>query len=156
MISRQIVTTVVSAVLLASLHLSAQAPPTSAISGIVVDQTGGVLVGARVDLLNSSDTPANTVTTDPSGAFRFEGVAPGTYNVRTVLDGFRLTNVRIAVGNNTSARPLRVTMPLASVQQEITVSNLPGERDAFGERRDWRHAVVRGAVQRNAGCRSLQ
>jgi hypothetical protein len=123
---KQRIVPVVSAVILAAAVRSAgQSPPGPAVAGIVVDQTGGVLVGAQVDLLTSSDAPAQTASTDSSGAFRFERVVPGVYNVRATLDGFRITNTRVTVSASAGAqRALRITMPLASVQQEITVSNL--------------------------------
>jgi hypothetical protein len=122
-IKRHLVPALVSVVvLITAIHTSAQTPA-PAVAGVVVDQTGGVLVGARVELLTSSDSLAQTIVTDSTGAFKFERVAPGTYNVRATLDGFRATAVRVTVGAS-SPRPLRMTMPLASVQQEITVSNL--------------------------------
>ena len=92
-------------------------------SGVVLDQTGGVLVAARVELLLSSNSVSQTLMTDSAGAFKFDAVPSGTYSVRASLDGFRTTTVRVTVGA-TSPRPLRVTLPLASVEQSITVSNV--------------------------------
>jgi carboxypeptidase family protein len=103
----------------------AQSSPASsgtAVTGVVLDQTGGVLIGAQVELVNSSRTSVQTGVTDKSGTFRFERVAPGSYEVRCTLDGFKTTNVRVSVGTNTP-KALRVTMPLAAVTQEVTVSN---------------------------------
>jgi Carboxypeptidase regulatory-like domain len=114
---------VVSISLLGPLHLAAQTSARPAISGVVVDQTGGVLVGALVELLTTSDSTTQSIVTDSTGAFRFEGVASGTYNVRVSLDGFRTTVTKVTA-TASPPRLLRVTMPLASVKQEITVSNL--------------------------------
>ena len=47
---------------------------------------------------------------------------PGAYDVRTTLDGFKTTSVHVNVGAS-APKPLRVTLPLAGVKQEITVSN---------------------------------
>jgi hypothetical protein len=93
------------------------------VTGTVVDQTGGILIGASVDLLSTPDNAVQSGTTDPNGSFKFEKVPAGSYSVRARLDGFAPTSVRVSV-TNSPTRPLRITMPLASVQQEVTVSNL--------------------------------
>ena len=108
--------------LLAAPGAFAQVPSVAALAGVVVDQTGGVLVGVQVDLLSSSGTSVQSTLTDQSGSFHFERLPPGAYDVRSTLEGFKPTSVRVTMGRN-SPRPLRVTMPLAAVQQEVTVSN---------------------------------
>ncbi len=124
MIQRCLFPGLVSAIVfVTAVYTTAQTPAVPAVGGVVADQTGGVLVGARVELLTSSDSPSQAALTDATGAFRFDRVIPGAYSVRATLDGFRATTVRVTVGTS-SPRPLRITMPLASVQQEITVSNL--------------------------------
>src|SRR5437588_9638071 len=114
------------AVLLAVLAVrgvDAQRPATVSITGIVVDATGAVLPNAAVDLAPSNGAPAST-TTDAGGAFRFERVPPGRYDIRVTFEGFRATTVHLTVGNRSPA-PVRITLPLAELKQEITVSNTP-------------------------------
>jgi len=110
--------------LLSADHLLAQSAP-PAISGAVVDQTGGILIGATVELIARSNSVVQTQRTDGSGQFRFGDVAAGTYDVRTALDGFKPMDTKVTVSNG-SPKPLRITMPLAAVAQEITVSNSSG------------------------------
>jgi hypothetical protein len=60
------------------------------------------------------------------GAFRFDGVAPGRYNVVIAFEGFQATTVRVTVGNRAPAL-LRVTLPLAAISQEVTVATTSTE-----------------------------
>src|ERR1700674_1846204 len=101
---------------------AAQRPPEPAITGVVVDDTGGALARAAVQLTDAAGATVQSVVTDPIGAFRFERVPPGRYDIHVTLDGFRPASVRITVGTRAQS-PLRITLPLAGVTQEINVSN---------------------------------
>jgi hypothetical protein len=69
---------------------------------------------------------ARETTTDAAGAFHFDGVAPGRYELRVSFDGFQTTTTRITVGTRPPS-PVRVVLPLAAVTQEVTVSNAAAE-----------------------------
>ncbi|MFN7985197.1 MAG: TonB-dependent receptor [Vicinamibacterales bacterium] len=63
------------------MPVSAQpATQAGAVSGVVRDQTGGVLPGATVELLSGRDVAAEGQS-DAGGRYRFDDVAPGTYTV---------------------------------------------------------------------------
>jgi hypothetical protein len=103
--------------------LAQQPPePAPAITGVVIDATGGALPGAAVQLSDAAGATVQSVATDPIGGFRFERVPPGRYDIRVTSDGFRPTGVRVTVGTRAQS-PLRITLSLAGVTQEITVSN---------------------------------
>jgi carboxypeptidase family protein/TonB-dependent receptor-like protein len=108
--------------LLEGRSAAAQRPPDLAITGVVVDTTGGALPRAAVQLTDGAGAAVQSLVTDPIGAFRFERVPPGRYDIRVTSDGFRPTTVRITVGTRAQS-PVRITLPLAGVTQEITVSN---------------------------------
>jgi hypothetical protein len=91
-----------------------------AVAGVVVDTTGAVLPNAQVDLKNSTGGTVQSTVADANGAFRIVGLAPGRYDVLVTFDGFQPTAVRVTVGSRAPA-PLRVTMPLAGITQEVTV-----------------------------------
>jgi hypothetical protein len=57
------------------------------ITGTVTDSTGGVLVGALVELIDGAKH--STTRTDERGQYRFTSVAPGEYDLRISADGFR-------------------------------------------------------------------
>jgi len=108
--------------------LGAQGPAGAPITGVVVDGTGGVLPSAEVELRTSAGALVRSTTADSSGAFQFDRVTPGRYDVVVTFEGFRQTTVRVSVAARGAApAPLRVTMPLAAISQEVTVGTLPAE-----------------------------
>jgi hypothetical protein len=113
-------------VLALALPVSAQAPTAVAVTGLVQDQTGAVLPAATVELVNDAGTAVQTVVADGGGAFRFERVAPGPYQLRAGYEGFRPATTRLRVGARPPA-PQRLVLDLAAVTQEITVSNAAAE-----------------------------
>jgi hypothetical protein len=108
--------------LLGGRSAAAQRPPDLAITGVVVDATGGALPRAAVQLTDAAGATVQSLVTDPAGAFRLERVPPGRYDIRVALDGFRPATVRITAGSRAQS-PVRITLQLAGVTQEITVSN---------------------------------
>ena len=108
--------------LMLSLSLPAAAQRTGVtVTGTVVDQTGGVLPSAQVELLTESGT-VQTTTTNQNGEFQLTGVPSGRYNLAATLEGFQPTTTRVTVGNRAPAT-VRITMPIANFGQEITVGN---------------------------------
>jgi hypothetical protein len=59
-------------------------PPTFAISGIIADTTGTGIDSIGVVLDDSTNTVVATESTDPSGAYSFPSLAPGSYTVATM------------------------------------------------------------------------
>ena len=69
------------------------------VAGVVKDDQGGVLPGATVLLIGKVGT--RTATTGAAGAYRFNAVDPGAYEVVVSMTGFqsqRRENVVVAVG----------------------------------------------------------
>src|SRR5947208_15241896 len=77
--------------------LHGQIPTALAITGSVQDQSGAAFLGAQVDLLKDGQQQSTT-TTDTSGAFRFDSLQPGNYEVRTHKEGCKveISNGRVA------------------------------------------------------------
>lgn len=102
---------------------SAQVSRTSGtVQGTVSDQSGGVIVDARVQLTNPANNQARDVTTNSAGAFVVTGVPAGVYQLRVDVSGFAAYQnnaVEISVGNVTN---LSVRLAAASVQQQVTVT----------------------------------
>ncbi|MEP7310487.1 MAG: TonB-dependent receptor [Acidobacteriota bacterium] len=74
-------------VALAAASLSAQQITNNQLSGLVTDETGGVLPGVTIELRSEGAAPMETVT-DGSGEYLFNGVAPGKYQVAFTLINF--------------------------------------------------------------------
>lgn len=89
------------------------------VSGVVKDQTGAVIPGATVTLVNTDTTVERTVTTNDEGFYRFDAVDLGNYSVRIVASSFgTATKTGIIVNaNQTSA----VDADLTPGTQEVTV-----------------------------------
>jgi hypothetical protein len=92
------------------------------ITGLITDPGGAVLPGVTVTL-TSPALQVNQIVrvSGPDGEYRLADLPPGTYQVRYQLAGFGTVvrdDLRITSGFN--AR-VNVTLPLATVEQDITV-----------------------------------
>jgi len=93
-----------------------------AVTGVVQDQTGAVLPSATVELVNAAGAVVETTTADMGGAFHFDAVAPGTYELRAGYEGFKPAIAKVRVGTRPPS-PQRLVLDLAALTQEITVSS---------------------------------
>src|SRR5712691_4719404 len=78
-------------VLLFSLALFAQGN-FGRIMGTVTDQTGAVLTGATVTVIDTQRGPARTLNTDSAREYNAPNLIPGTYTVRVEAKGFKALN----------------------------------------------------------------
>ena len=70
------------------------------LTGILSDQSGGVLPGATVTVINVATNVSRTVLTDGSGQYVVLALPPGTYTMQVELAGFATTRegVVLALG----------------------------------------------------------
>ena len=71
------------------------------ILGTVTDQTGGVVSGATVTVVDKDRGVARTLTTDQAGEYNAPTLTPGTYTIRAEAQGFKKferQNVLLGVG----------------------------------------------------------
>ncbi len=93
-----------------------------ALIGRVVDQDGAGVSGASVTLTSAGTSVARTVVADESGGYSFPGLAPGTYQVRIELSGFRpLTREGIRLATGETVR-LDLRLEIGRLTEGITVS----------------------------------
>src|SRR4051812_7267224 len=92
------------AVLLFSHPAAAQG--VGAIGGTVVDESGAVLPGVTMTLINPGTIGGNqTTVTDGRGAYQFTRLVPGRYGVRAELTGFNaMARTDIVVNADATAR----------------------------------------------------
>ncbi len=88
--------------------------------GTTEDQTGAVIPGERLTLINQHTRETRTTTSDGEGGFIFERVAPGQYLLRGEAEGFETREMRLTV-HNRPLPPVRVGMALGA-SEEITVT----------------------------------
>ena len=112
-----------ASVLLAVFTSLASAQITSAtISGTIKDETGGVLPGVDLVIHNVETGLTRSAVSDAKGYFTVPGLAPGTYDVRAMLQGFATavqTGIVLAVSQQAG---LNLTLKVGTASETITVS----------------------------------
>jgi hypothetical protein len=62
---------------------------TGAVSGVVTDATGGIIIGARVRIVQQDTNTTVDLLTNDSGFYSAAALRPGRYEVSVVKEGFR-------------------------------------------------------------------
>ena len=92
------------------------------ISGLVKDPQSKAIPGASVALFGRDGSSAGNNTSDPSGAYRFDRLAPGDYIVEAEAAGFtRFVAPPIHVNRDTTLA-LDLPLQLAVTQQQVIVT----------------------------------
>ena len=76
------------AVLAGSSQLFAQGNAGRILGG-VTDQSGGAVVGATINIIDTQRNLTRTVTTDSAGEYNVPNLLPSTYTVRAAIQGFK-------------------------------------------------------------------
>jgi hypothetical protein len=104
-------------------HPSASAQlTTGTVSGTVIDQTKASLPGAEVTVRNVGTGLTRTVFANDNGRFEAPNLPIGDYEVTAALQGFGTAVQRGIVLTVGRTVVLELTLPLASVQQEVIVT----------------------------------
>lgn len=72
--------------------LSAQVAVTGKITGVVTDPSGSAVPSATVTVKSSALMAPRTINTSAEGAYLFDLLPPGTYEVTVTAPGFRTVN----------------------------------------------------------------
>ncbi len=106
------------ALLISPLALAAQSPSPT-ITGLVVDSTGGAVVGATVSL--KTGATEQQAATDAAGGFTFEGVPAGPVSLTATFDQFSP-----ATADVTTARTnVRLVLQPVSLSENVLVRGTP-------------------------------
>jgi hypothetical protein len=112
------------ALLSAILHLAAMgatdASVESSVTGTVFDSSGAAVPDTALTLKATDGTALSTTTSDPQGAFSFDRVPSGRYEVEVSRDGFKRASLRVVVGARPAA-PLRIVLEIAGFAEDVTV-----------------------------------
>ena len=99
----------------------AQSGPTT-ITGHIKDPQGANLPGATVTLYGRERTFSLTTTTDSSGNYRFEKLAPGEYLVEAVAEGFASASAKQLVVERGQTATLDIPLELSGVRSTVVVT----------------------------------
>jgi len=114
---------VLAGLLGAAQPAQAQEPPTLTIT--VVDPTGALIVGARVEVTPPGAGPTD-VLTGPNGAARIDLAAPGRLKVRVESDGFEPAEIPDLSVQRSTRRTVK--LKLAKVYETVQVGRDARER----------------------------
>ena len=104
-----------------------------AISGTVVDPTGGAIVGAHVTLRTASDEVIASAVSNSEGYFSVSRIPFGHYVLQVESDRFQTAHIDIIVSSTATRQEslsmsLLIKMRVASVQQSVNVTATIGDR----------------------------
>jgi hypothetical protein len=125
-------------VLLPSAAFACTAPqqatqPKPTLRGMVTDQTGAIIPGAVVQLVDSTGSVAATVRSSGDGSFTLTAPSPGKFTLVVSLGGFKTSSSQVTVGvpgvNSASAptaqalaAPVHVSLAIAAASTNVVVS----------------------------------
>lgn len=98
---------------------------TGGIAGTVKDQTGAVIPGAKVTLLNEGTGLALNTVTDNHGSYAFTPIKIGTYTVTASRTGFKQVTQHNIVVNVQAEVQVNLTLEPGTVKQTVEVTAAP-------------------------------
>jgi hypothetical protein len=111
------------AILLSSSPLLRAQQTSGTVVGIVSDNTGAVVGGASISLINVDTSDRRQTTTDANGNYQFVNLLPGNYRVEIENAGFKRfirSNVVVQVQGSTR---VDATLELGNVSETVQVSS---------------------------------
>ncbi len=96
---------------------------TGELSGSVVDESGGVIPGADVTVINEASKSVRRSVTNSDGFFAFAALPATTYTVQISIAGFNtyeVTGIELRSGDSRSLR--QIALKVATVAETVSVS----------------------------------
>src|SRR6266496_2376593 len=114
---------------LAVMTLPVNAQQTSAtLNGTVVDATGAVIPGAKINLKNQASGDMRNTVSNGDGYFTFAAIPPGRYTLNVSKDGFSSWELKDVVLESADKRLVTgITLKPSTTNETITVEGTAGE-----------------------------
>jgi len=97
------------------------ASPTGSIAGFVKDQSGAMISGAKLTLINVSTNAREEAVSDSNGGFQFLQLAPAAYSLHVEASGFKKEAVKDVLVQVDQITHLDVTLQVGSVAETVEV-----------------------------------
>ncbi len=108
-------------VCLSATLLWAQSSSTGTIVGQVTDQTGAVVVGANVTLVDVDTKTSRNAATNEAGRYTFSSIPPGTYDIGVSKSGFAQAKVQGQKLDVGSSLTINVALKVGAQTESVTV-----------------------------------
>jgi hypothetical protein len=111
---------------ISSFPMAAQSTSSGSVAGTVTDNTGAVVAGAKVTLVDKSTGDTRTTVTNAEGHYIFPNIVPSAYDIKFSKSGFSetvISNRTVLIG---TALTENVQMKLGAISQTITVTESAG------------------------------
>src|SRR5678816_1930613 len=97
--------------------------PTATLSGTVEDESGAIVPGASVTVLNAATSQERQATTNDQGYFTISLLQPGNYIVTTKRAGFAAVQFRNVVLNVGDQKALKIVLKAGDVSATVEVTS---------------------------------
>jgi Carboxypeptidase regulatory-like domain len=106
--------------------LAIQAQPTGIIHGVITDESGALVPGAKITVSNPAG-PVKTATSGDDGAYSIVGVPPETYTVTATSPGLaQIAPASVDFSGGVRSATLNIQMRVSLERQEVTVQENAG------------------------------
>lgn len=95
----------------------------ASISGVVTDPSGAVVANAQVHLKNTGTNDTREAVSQSNGAYNFDNLLPGTYEIRVEAPGFKAYVQSNMILRANTAASVNVALQVGSTQQQVSVSS---------------------------------
>jgi len=95
------------------------------VQGLVTDQSGGAIPGAKVTLRNTETSVQSSRDTNEQGFYLFDFVEPGRYEVTVAATGFGQFIQKNLVAETQANLTVNARLEVGAVSQSITVADSP-------------------------------
>ena len=94
-----------------------------AVTGLVNDQSGAVVPGVTLHLVNIDKNTEQVTKTNGSGLYVFPAVQPGRYRMQIEHEGFKVVNLTDLTVNTEDHLQENIRMEVGSVSESVTVNS---------------------------------
>jgi hypothetical protein len=132
------------ALLLLTLLPKTYAQPAGVVHGVVTDESGALVPGAKVTVSNTAG-PVKSATAGNDGSYSVVGLAVGTYTVQATSPGLQqLKPAPVELRGGTQTATVDLQLAVAAEKQEVTVQENAGPQVSVDPSQNAGALILRG------------